>query len=90
MLCYRDNKEFEVSSIAGLYAGTHCEHNRNECDLLHKCSQEGTELCEDLINGYKCNCRHGYTGELCEIHIDQVRSFFFRLQKMKKSDFMTL
>ncbi|VDN21312.1 unnamed protein product [Gongylonema pulchrum] len=54
--------------------GTHCEHNRNECDLLHKCAQEGTELCEDLVNGYKCNCRHGYTGELCEIHIDQCAS----------------
>lgn len=54
------------------FSGAHCEHNRNECDLLHKCSQEGTELCEDLINDYKCNCRHGYTGELCEIHIDQV------------------
>ncbi|KAL3983031.1 EGF-like domain family protein [Acanthocheilonema viteae] len=72
-ICVNQGAQYMCECLLG-FEGAHCEHNRNECDLLHKCSQEGTELCEDLINGYKCNCRHGYTGELCEIHVDQCAS----------------
>ncbi|VDD92750.1 unnamed protein product, partial [Enterobius vermicularis] len=71
--CVNRGAQYECQCLLG-FEGTHCEHNINECDLLGKCSQEGTELCEDFVNGYRCHCRQGYTGELCEIHIDQCAS----------------
>ena len=40
----------------------HCIIDIDECHSSH--CQYGT--CEDLPNGYKCNCNHGYTGTNCE------------------------
>ena len=42
--------------------GTQCELNIDECD--GRCLN-GT--CMDEVNGFRCNCNNGYTGEWCEV-----------------------
>jgi len=42
--------------------GTECENNIDECD-----GQCLNGTCVDEVNGFRCNCNNGYTGELCEV-----------------------
>ena len=43
----------------------------NEC-ASHPCKNGGT--CSDLVNGYKCSCKPGYTGINCQtgVYMDKV------------------
>ena len=34
----------------------------------------GTEFCEDLIDDFKCNCKPGFNGSLCDTNIDDCIS----------------
>ena len=36
------------------------------------CNSNG--ICTDLVNDYKCDCDHGYTGKSCEIDVDECFS----------------
>jgi hypothetical protein len=36
------------------------------------CNNSGT--CQDMVDGYLCNCTSGYTGTACETDIDECIS----------------
>lgn len=46
------------------FTGDLCEEDLNECDSS-PCLNNGT--CLDVVNGYFCSCRPGYSGDHCEI-----------------------
>ncbi|KAI1733257.1 EGF-like domain-containing protein [Ditylenchus destructor] len=71
--CVNRGPKYECKCRLG-YEGVHCEHNIDECELLSKCDPQGTELCEDQVNGFQCHCRAGYTGEFCNNHVNQCES----------------
>ena len=41
----------------------------NEC-LENTCSRIGTQACVQLVNTYRCDCKPGYAGKLCEHKVD--------------------
>ncbi|XP_071494914.1 sushi, von Willebrand factor type A, EGF and pentraxin domain-containing protein 1-like [Diadema antillarum] len=55
---------------AGAHAIQYCQVI-NECDFngRNPCLNEAT--CEDLPQGYHCACLPGYTGQNCEVNIDE-------------------
>ncbi|KAE8738022.1 hypothetical protein FOCC_FOCC016509 [Frankliniella occidentalis] len=46
-----------------------CEAEIDEC-LGDPCNPEGTKACIDEDNRFTCQCRDGFTGELCETNVD--------------------
>ena len=76
---------FSCSCVAG-YEGDRCENNTNDCDpnpcenggtcwvaVLHimiKFQALILYITQDRINGYMCTCEAGWTGERCDINID--------------------
>ena len=46
----------------------------DEC-ASHPCMNDGT--CEDLVNGFSCNCTGGYNGSTC--NIGRTKSFLFSM-----------
>ena len=49
------------------HLGTICDHNINDCP--GNCSATNTKPngCEDLVQGYRCHCKVGFTGKDCEV-----------------------
>lgn len=47
------------------YHGNDCSSYVNQC-VSNPCDPEGTFLCEELANAYRCVCQHGYTGPHCQ------------------------
>lgn len=60
------------------WVGPRCETNRDECSIEIRngepaCANGG--VCIDGINEFSCDCKGtGYTGENCEIDVDEVRT----------------
>uniref|UniRef100_A0A8C4ECW7 Sushi, von Willebrand factor type A, EGF and pentraxin domain containing 1 n=1 Tax=Dicentrarchus labrax TaxID=13489 RepID=A0A8C4ECW7_DICLA len=54
-----------------LSTGSRCELEINEC-LSNPCLNGG--VCEDLTGGYTCNCAVGFSGDSCEVNIDECYS----------------
>lgn len=54
--CVNKGPRYECNCRLG-FDGVHCEHNIDECETLSRCNSKGTELCQDLINGFSCHCR---------------------------------
>lgn len=52
------------------YRGTDCSSSVNQC-VSNPCDPEGTLLCEELANTFRCVCQHGYTGKHCETPINR-------------------
>jgi len=46
-----------------------CYFAVNEC-LSSPCSSPGTLACVQLVNDYRCDCKPGYGGHLCEKKVD--------------------
>ena len=46
-----------------------CRAEVNEC-RSNPCHSNGTESCEDLLNGFKCHCDQGFTGQLCNENVN--------------------
>ena len=44
-------------------AGTHCETNMDDCS----CDPMGTDMCQDLLNGFECHCKPGFFGTNCSV-----------------------
>ncbi len=51
------------------YHGNDCSSSVNQC-VSNPCDPEGTLLCEELANTYRCVCQHGYTGSHCKTPIN--------------------
>lgn len=51
------------------YRGNDCSSSVNQC-VSNPCDPEGTFLCEELANTYRCVCQHGYTGSHCKTPIN--------------------
>lgn len=51
------------------YHGNECSSSVNQC-VSNPCDPEGTLLCEELANTYRCVCQHGYSGQHCETPIN--------------------
>ncbi|KAF7649767.1 hypothetical protein LDENG_00136320, partial [Lucifuga dentata] len=52
------------------YHGNDCSSSVNHC-VSNPCNPQGTLLCEELANTYRCVCQHGYTGQHCKTPITQ-------------------
>lgn len=63
--------QFIFHRLDNLFSGLQCEAEIDEC-LSDPCSPEGTEKCLDLDNKFECQCRQGYTGQLCEVSFKKV------------------
>ena len=46
-----------------------CEAAIDEC-ATNLCDPTGTAKCLDLDNKFECECREGFTGELCQVNED--------------------
>ncbi|XP_062376385.1 protein eyes shut homolog [Sardina pilchardus] len=55
------------SATQGL-GGQGCSGPAGEC-VSNPCRAAGTSVCVEQVSGFKCVCRHGYTGRLCETPI---------------------
>ena len=60
------NIKIKIHFFAG-FTGKRCEENINECNP-NPCVDGD---CQDLINGYLCDCKDGFTGTNCEININE-------------------
>ncbi|KAF3708325.1 Protein eyes shut -like protein Epidermal growth factor-like protein 10 [Channa argus] len=51
------------------YRGNDCSSSVDQC-VSNPCDPEGTLLCEELANTYRCVCQHGYAGKHCKTVIN--------------------
>lgn len=51
------------------YRGNDCSASVNQC-VSNPCDPEGTLLCEELANTYRCVCQYGLTGPHCKTPIN--------------------
>ena len=53
----------DVSGCVSGYTGQNCGTEINECQS-QPCLFNGT--CEDLVDGFRCQCQKGYMGQQCQ------------------------
>ena len=56
-----------IPAHSGL-GGEGCSELAGEC-VSNPCEPTGTRACVEQVSGFKCVCRHGYAGRLCETPI---------------------
>lgn len=56
-----------IPTHSGL-GGKGCSEPAGEC-VSNPCDAAGTNVCAEQVSGFKCVCRHGYTGRLCKTPI---------------------
>ena len=61
------NAQLKSYIINYIFVGDTCAVDIDEC-LSSPCGTSNT--CEDITNGYTCQCGPGLTGTYCEEHID--------------------
>lgn len=63
-------------SLSLIFAGTGAAPN-NICQQVDDClggpCQNGG-ICTDMVNGFRCQCRNGFTGQQCEKAIDYCKT----------------